>query len=95
MGFMSHWSTNLKRDLAFVGLALFVLLGIWSPAWEAPFWQSALFYLLAIGCLIPAVAYGREIGFESLAVALVPAICIAVMMIGALGHFVWEFFLRY
>jgi len=66
MSFMSDWSTNLKRDLAFVGLALFVLLGIWSPAWGAPFWQSLIFYLLAIACLIPAVTFGREIGFDSL-----------------------------
>ncbi len=95
MNFMKNWSVGMKRDVAFVGLTIFLLLGIWSPAWDAPVWQSLLLYLLAVGCLVPAITYGREIGFDSLALALVPAVCVGVIMFGSLAHFVWEFFLRY
>jgi len=95
MSFMSNWSSNLKRDLAFAGVAVFIVLGIWSPAWSAPVWQTLLFYVFAIACLVPGIKHAYETGMDSLATALIPAICLGVMMFGAIGHFVWEFFLRY
>lgn len=92
---MSNWSPNLKRDLAFVGMTIFVVFGIWGPAWEAPFWVMLVSYLLAAVCLVPAVKNARELGFDSIGQAIVPILSVALMMIGAMGYFVWEMFLRY
>ena len=89
---MKNWSPNLKRDVAFSLLAIVVVLGIWSAAWEAPIWQPMVFYGLGIVLLVPAVANGREVGFEPLSNAIVAVISVGVMMIGAISYFVWEMF---
>lgn len=90
---MKNWSPNLKRDVAFALLAIFVVLGIWSPAWEAPTWLTVLFYALGVVFLIPAVKNGREVGFDPLSNAIGAVIAVAVMMIGSISYFVWEMFL--
>ena len=92
---MKNWSPNLKRDLAFLGIAVFVVFGIWGPAWEAPVWVMLVSYLLAVACLVPGVKNGREVGFDSIGNAIIPVASVVLMMIGAIGYFVWEMFLRY
>ncbi|MCA9256398.1 MAG: hypothetical protein KDA33_12210 [Phycisphaerales bacterium] len=90
---MGNLSLNAKRDLAFVGLAIFVCLGIWSPGWAAPLWQTLTFYGVAVVFLIPALKHGRETGFDPISNAVVPAVAVVLMMLAAISYFVWELLL--
>lgn len=92
---MQKLSSNLKRDIAFVGLGIFVVLGIWSPAWAAPLWLTLAFYAVGFVFLIPAVRNGRETGFDPLSNAVVAVLSVAAMMVGAISYFVWEMFFRF
>ncbi|HPF37094.1 MAG TPA: hypothetical protein P5081_00205 [Phycisphaerae bacterium] len=90
---MGNLSLSAKRDLAFVGLAVFTSLGIWSPGWAAPLWQTLTLYGIAFVFLIPALKLGRETGFDPISNAAVPAGAVVLMMLAAISYFVWELFL--
>ena len=92
---MQNLSPNTRRDLSFIGLAIFVSLGIWSPGWQAPTWQTVTLYVLGIICLIPAIKNARETGLDPIGNALVPALSGALMMIASISYFLWEIFFRY
>ena len=69
-------------------------LGILAPALGFPSWLTYTMYFASIGAAIPAIRYASETGMD-FAVALVPWACIAAVGVASLGHFVWEFFIRY
>lgn len=92
---MQNLSPNAKRDLSFIGLAIFVSIGIWSPGWGAPAWVTILLYVLAAVCLVPAIKNAKETGLDPIGNAIVPAISGALMMLAAIGYFLWEMFFRY
>ncbi|MCB9856823.1 MAG: hypothetical protein H6818_14170 [Phycisphaerales bacterium] len=92
---MQNLSPNAKRDLSFIGLAVFVSIGIWSPGWQAPIWQTILLYALALVCLFPAIKNAKETGLDPIGNAIVPVISGVLMMLSAISYFLWEMFFRY
>jgi len=94
MSFLDDMPINQRRDICFIVGAVALSLAILAPALGLPGWLTTCLYLLSAGAAIPGIRYARETGMD-FSVALVPWICIAAVGVASLGHFVWEFFLRY